>query len=167
MTGETSNRRRACQHCGEALTPAERNRRYHVRCAEAARQARQRANSARYRARQVLEPEVPEDFKAGRVRLPGVVLPGADSMAIRAVAARVSVSARTYHASLRRFRVEEVVTSPQFLALRGFTDDVLQLCEVLDDVLPIPQVRTDTFDAAEGTDHLIRRLTVKPRTQQR
>lgn len=111
----------------------------------------------------MVDPEVPEDFTEGRVRVPGVVLPGTRTVALRSVAARVAVSARTYHQSLKRFKVEEAVTSAQFMALRAFTDDVLELCETLDDVMPIPQVRTDSFDLQDGTDHLIRRLLVKPR----
>lgn len=155
--------RRPCEWCGHALADGHGNRRYHAGpCAEEARKDRHRRNQAAYRGRLASPPElpeVPEDFKAGRVTVRGIVMPGADSAALRAAALPVMLSGLAFHQALKTVPFEDVLNNAQLNRLRGFVDDALALVEALNELIPVAAVESDEFDPSDGLN-IIKRLHV-------
>lgn len=157
------SKRRPCEVCGLALGSTHGNRRYHPGdCADAARKARHARNQAAYRARRhaPVEPLVPDDFRAGRVTVKGVVVPGDRAAAIRAATLKPLLASLEFHEALKTVPYTDVMDSEELGRLRYYVDDVLALIDTIDEVIRVPDIDTDAIDPSEGL-HIVKRLWLK------
>ena len=155
--------RRPCEACGLALGTTHGNRRYHPGdCADAVRKARHARNQAAYRARRnpPVEPLVPDNFRAGRVTVKGVVVPGDRAAAIRAATLKPLLASLEFHEALKTVPYIDVVNSEELGRLRYYVDDVLALIDTIDEVIRVPDIDTDAVDPSEGL-HIVKRLWLK------
>lgn len=146
-----------------ALGTTHGNRRYHPGdCADAARRARHARNQAAYRARRnpPVEPLVPDDFRAGRVTVKGVVVPGDRAAAIRAATIKPLLASLAFHEALKNVPWTDLMNSEELGRLRYYVDDVLVLIDTIDEVIRVPDIDTDTFDPSDGLN-IVKRLSLK------
>lgn len=161
--GSRRSARRPCEVCGLALGATHGNRRYHPGdCADAARKSRHARNQAAYRARRnpSVEPLVPDDFRAGRVTVRGVVVPGDRAAAIRAATLKPLLASLEFHEALKTVPYSDVMNSEELGRLRYYVDDVLVLIDTIDEVIRVPDIDTDAVDPSEGL-HIVKRLWLK------
>lgn len=142
--------RRPCDECGRVLGTVHGNTRYHPACAALVQKRRAAEAASRYRSRKRhrVDAEVPPDATAGRVTIPGIALSGADVSALRASALKVIRSARQFDALLGGYEAR-FATTRQFVGLHMFLSDVLWFAELLDELLPLPEIREGLSAHAE------------------
>lgn len=138
---ESGATRRACGWCGEPLSGAHGNARYHPGPRDCAKQAaadRSRRASATARRKKAAAAGrlVPEDYVSGTLTVSGVALSGQRVVELRALLHGVLRRVNTSDQYLQRIPAKDLVGNRDLMALQGLVDETWNLITVLDNYLP-------------------------------